>query len=199
MTMPLTLDDLRGGPGSHRERRRVGRGHGSGKGKTAGRGTKGQKSRSGPGVRRGFEGGQLPIQRRLPYKRGFTNIYRTPWEVVNLGRLEDLATAGAITPDVLFASGVTRGVEFPVKILAGGELTRAVIIHAHAFSEAAKATVEKLGGSVEQLERTDEWVHAKPRTRRLSLNRDLKRARVGKVGGPTRREAIAAAGEKQES
>src|ERR1044072_1560531 len=84
-TMPLTLDDLRS-PGANPERKRVGRGHGSGKGKTAGRGTKGQKARSGPGIRRGFEGGQLPIQKRLPYKRGFTNIHRTPWEVVNLDR-----------------------------------------------------------------------------------------------------------------
>ncbi len=197
--MPLTLDDLRGGPGAHREGKRVGRGHGSGKGKTAGRGTKGQKSRSGRGIRRGFEGGQLPIQQRLPYKRGFTNIFRTPWEVVNLGRLEVLQVDGAITPEVLFAQGVTRGIEFPVKILAGGELSRPLTIHAHAFSDAAKATIEQLGGSVEQLDRTDEWVHAKPRSRRLSLNRDLKKARVGKVGGPSRREALAALGQNQES
>ncbi len=190
--MPLTLDDLRGGPGAHRDRKRVGRGHGAGQGKTAGRGTKGQKSRSGPGVARGFEGGQLPIQKRLPYKRGFTNIYRTQWEVVNLGNLEGLDVDGPITPDVLFARGVTRGIEFPVKILAGGELTRPIVVHAHAFSEAAKATVERLGGSVEQLERTDEWLEAKPRSRRLPLNRELKKARVGKVGGPTRREALAA-------
>src|SRR5919106_5564589 len=107
--MPLTLDDLRGGPGAHKDRKRVGRGHGSGQGKTAGRGTKGQKARSGPGVARGFEGGQLPIQQRLPYKRGFTNIYRTPWEVVNLGRLDGLQVEGPITPEVLFAQGVTRG------------------------------------------------------------------------------------------
>lgn len=197
--MPLTLDDLRGGPGAHREGKRVGRGHGSGKGKTAGRGTKGQKSRSGRGIRRGFEGGQLPIQQRLPYKRGFTNIFRTPWEVVNLGRLEVLQVDGAITPEVLFAQGVTRGIEFPVKILAGGELSRPLTIHAHAFSGAAKATIEQLGGSVAQLDRTDEWVHAKPRSRRLSLNRDLKKARVGKVGGPSRREALAALGQNQES
>jgi large subunit ribosomal protein L15 len=190
--MPLTLDDLRGGPGAHKDRKRVGRGHGSGQGKTAGRGTKGQKSRSGPGVARGFEGGQLPIQQRMPYKRGFTNIYRTPWEVVNLGRLEELQVDGPITPEILFAQGVTRGVEFPVKILAGGELTRPIVVHAHAFSESAKATVERLGGSVEQLERTDEWLQAKPHTRRLPLNRELKRARVGKVGGPSRREALAA-------
>jgi large subunit ribosomal protein L15 len=190
--MPLTLDDLRGGPGAHKDRKRVGRGHGSGQGKTAGRGTKGQKSRSGPGVARGFEGGQLPIQQRMPYKRGFTNIYRTPWEVVNLGRLEELQVDGPITPEILFAQGVTRGVEFPVKILAGGELTRSIVVHAHAFSESARATVERLGGSVEQLERTDEWLQAKPHTRRLPLNRELKRARVGKVGGPSRREALAA-------
>ena len=198
-TMPLTLDDLRGGEGAHRERKRVGRGHGSGKGKTAGRGTKGQKSRSGPGVRRGFEGGQLPIQQRLPYKRGFTNIYRTPWEVVNLGRLETVQADGPITPELLFAQGVTRGLQFPVKILAGGELTRPVAIHAHAFSDSARAAVEQLGGSVTQLDRTDEWLHAKPRTRRLPLNRDLKKARVGKVGGPSRREGIAALAEIQEA
>ena len=194
--MPLTLDDLHGG--SNRPGKRVGRGHGSGKGKTAGRGTKGQKSRSGPGVRRGFEGGQLPIQQRMPYKRGFTNIYRAPWEVVNLGLLEDLAIDGPITPEVLHARGVTRGLEFPVKILASGELTRSLTIHAHAFSDAARTTIEHHGGTALQLERTDEWVHAKPRTRQLPLNRDLKRARVGKVGGPSRREALAtlAAGEE---
>ena len=128
--------------GAQRERKRVGRGHGSGKGKTAGRGTKGQKSRTGPGVRRGFEGGQLPIQKRMPYKRGFTNIYKTPWEVVNLGRLEAIQVEGPITPEVLFAQGVIRGLEFPVKILGGGELTRPVVVHAHAFSDAARERIE---------------------------------------------------------
>ena len=197
--MPLTLDDLHGGPGARKDRKRVGRGHGSGHGKTAGRGTTGQKARSGPGAGRGFEGGQLPLQKRLPYKRGFTNIHRTPWEVVNLGRLEELAIEGPITPEVLFANGVTRGLEFPVKILAGGELTRSIVVHAHAFSEAAKAAVEARGGSVQQLERTDDWVQAKPRTRRLPLNRELKQARVGKVGGPSRREALAALAAEREA
>jgi large subunit ribosomal protein L15 len=197
--MPLTLDELRGGPGSHRDRKRVGRGHGSGKGKTAGRGTKGQKARSGPGAGRGFEGGQLPIQQRLPYKRGFTNIYRAPWEVVNLGRLEILEVEGPITPEVLFHNGVTRGVEFPVKILGGGELSKPLVIHAHAFSASAKDSIERLGGSVLQLERTDDWVHARPRSRKLPLNPELKRARVGKVGGPTRREALAALEATRES
>jgi large subunit ribosomal protein L15 len=197
--MPLTLDDLRGGPGSHRNGKRVGRGHGSGKGKTAGRGTKGQKARSGPGAGRGFEGGQLPIQQRLPYKRGFTNIYKTPWEVVNLGRLESVAIDGPITPEVLFAQGVTRGLEFPVKILAGGELSRPVVVHAHAFSGAARERVEELGGSIVQLERTDEWTQAKPRSRRLPINRELKRARLGKVGGLTSRDELIGQAETQES
>lgn len=197
--MPLTLDDLHSGEGRHRDRRRVGRGHGSGKGKTAGRGTKGQNARSGPGVGRGFEGGQLPIQQRLPYKRGFTNIYRTPWEVVNLGRLEELGIEGPITPEVLAARRVTRGLEYPVKILAGGELTKAISVRAHAFSEAAKAAIERQGGSVELIERTDDWVQAKPRSRRVPINREMKRMRVGKVGGPSRREALAALAANQES
>ena len=188
--MPLTLDDLRGGPGSHRDRERVGRGHGSGKGKTAGRGTKGQKARSGAGVGRGFEGGQLPIQQRLPYKRGFTNIYRTPWEVVNLGRIDALKIDGPVTPEALYAAGATRGLEYPVKILADGELTQAIVVRAHAFSEAAKAAIEQQGGTAELIERTDQWLQARPQSRRLPLNRALKRARLGKVGGPKRREEV---------
>jgi large subunit ribosomal protein L15 len=195
--MTLTLDDLRGGPGSHREKKRVGRGHGSGQGKTAGRGTKGQKSRSGRAVGRGFEGGQLPIQQRLPYKRGFTNVFRTPWEVVNLDRLDTIEADGPITPELLFARGVTRGLEFPVKILGKGELSRPVVVHAHAFSGAARTAIETTGGTVTELERTDDWVQARPQTRRIPLNRDLKRMRVGKVGGPKRREALAVLAEDQ--
>jgi large subunit ribosomal protein L15 len=197
--MPLTLDDLRGGAGSHQERKRLGRGHGSGKGKTAGRGTKGQKARSGRGVGRGFEGGQLPIQQRLPYKRGFTNIYRTPWEIVNLSRLETLTVDGPITPDVLYAAGIIKGAEYPVKILAGGELTRAIEVHAHAFSEAAKAAVEERGGTAQLIERSDRWLQARPRSRRLPLNRELKKARFGKVGGISRRDELASQTAGQES
>ena len=195
--MALTLDDLRPNPGAKRDRVRVGRGHGSGKGKTAGRGTKGQKARSGRGVRVGFEGGQLPIQQALPYKRGFTNIYKTPWEVVNLSRLEELEVEGPITPQVLHQRGVIRGLEFPVKVLGEGELTRSVVVHAHAFSGSAKERIEAAGGSVETLDRTDQWLTARPRSRRLPLNAELKRARVGKVGGPSRKEALAARGERE--
>ncbi len=195
--MPLTLDDLRPNKGANTRKRRVGRGHGSGLGKTAGRGTKGQNSRSGGGVRPGFEGGQLPIQQRMPYKRGFTNIWKTQWETVNLGRIAELGVDGPITPDLLAELGVIRGVEFPVKILANGELSGAVTVHAHAFSKAAQAAIEAAGGSVTTLERTDEWTERRPRSRRLPLNRELKAMRVGKVGGPSRREAIAILEERE--
>lgn len=189
--MPLTLDDLRPSKGANTPKRRLGRGHGSGRGKTAGRGTKGQNSRSGGGVRVGFEGGQLPIQRRMPYKRGFTNIWRTEWETVNIGRLAELEIDGPITPEVLAERGVTRGTEFPLKILGYGDLNGAVNVKAHAFSKGAQEAIERAGGSVETLERNDRWTSARPRTRRLPINRELKAMRVGKVGGPTRRDAIA--------
>ncbi len=188
--MPISLDDLRPDAGAKTSRRRVGRGHGSGRGKTAGRGTKGQNARSGGGVRLGFEGGQLPIQRRLPYKRGFTNRLKAPWEVVNLAQLEELEFDGAVTPEVLHEAGITRGLEFPVKILGNGELSKTVTVHAHAFSKSAQAAIEGAGGTVETLERTDQWTSARPRSRRLPLNRELKQMRVGKVGGPSRREAL---------
>ena len=195
--MPLTLDDLRPNKGANTRKRRVGRGHGSGLGKTAGRGTKGQNSRSGGGVRPGFEGGQLPIQQRMPYKRGFTNIWKTQWETVNLGRLAELDVDGPITPDVLAELGVIRGTEYPVKILANGELTGAVTVHAHAFSKSAQAAIEAAGGSVTTLERNDEWTTHRPRSRRLPLNRELKAMRVGKVDGPSRREAMAILEERE--
>lgn len=189
--MPLTLDDLRPNPGSNKSSRRVGRGPGSGRGKTAGRGTKGQNSRSGGGVRIGFEGGQLPIQRRMPYKRGFTNIWSTQWETVNLDRIAALEIEGPITPEKLVEIGLTRSTRFPLKVLGRGELSSAITIHAHAFSKSAQAAIEAAGGKVEIVERTDEWTSARPRSRRLPLNRELKELRVGKVGGPSRREAEA--------
>lgn len=189
--MPLTMDDLRPNKGANTAKRRVGRGHGSGRGKTAGRGTKGQNARSGGGVRPGFEGGQLPIQKRMPYKRGFSNVWRTPWETVNVGSLAELAVDGPITPDVLAERGLIRSTRFPVKILGDGELGAALTVRAHGFSKAARELIEQAGGSVETLERTDEWTTNRPRTRRLPLNRELKAMRVGKVGGPSRREALA--------
>jgi large subunit ribosomal protein L15 len=189
--MPFNLNDLVPNEGSNQKKKRVGRGTGSGHGKTSGRGTKGQKSRSGPGVRAGFEGGQLPIQKRLPYKRGFTNIYATPWEVVNLQALTEHGLEGEITPESLHARGLTRGLEFPVKILGTGELSSALKITAHAFSKSAVERIEAAGGTVTTIERTDRWITARPRSRALPLNRELKAARVGKVGGPkNRKEAL---------
>lgn len=195
--MPLTMDDLRPNDGANRGKRRLGRGPGSGRGKTAGRGTKGQNSRAGGGVRPGFEGGQLPIQQRMPYKRGFTNVWATPWETVNIGRIAELEVEGPITPEVLAAHGLIRSERFPVKILGNGELSAAVTVKAHAFSKSAMALIEEAGGTVETLERTDEWTTARPRTRRLPLNRELKAMRVGKVGGPSRLEALAQIAERE--
>lgn len=188
--MPFSIEDLRPDAGARKSRRRVGRGHGSGRGKTAGRGTKGQNSRSGGGVRQGFEGGQLPIQRRMPYKRGFTNRLKTPWEIVNLSQLESLEIDGAVTPDALVEAGLVRSVNLPVKILGVGELSKGVTVQAHAFSKSAQQAIEGAGGSVETIERTDQWLTARPRSRRLPINRQLKQMRVGKVGGPSRREAV---------
>lgn len=195
--MPMTMDDLQPNKGANTSKRRVGRGHGSGHGKTAGRGTKGQNSRSGGGVRPGFEGGQLPIQKRMPYKRGFTNVWRTQWETVNVDRLAELNVDGPITPEVLVEAGLVRSTRFPVKVLGNGELGTALTVKAHAFSKSAKEQIEGAGGTVETLERTDEWVTARPRTRRLPLNREMKAMGVGKVGGPSRREALAQIAERE--
>lgn len=188
--MPINLSDLKPNEGSNKSRTRVGRGIGSGKGKTSGRGHKGQNSRTGGGVRPGFEGGQLPIQRRMPYLRGFTNIYATPWEVVNLDTIAGLGLDGTVTPEALVAAGVVRGEEFPVKILGRGELSGKIEIHAHAVSASAKEQIEKAGGTVTILERTDRWVTARPRNRKLPIDRELKTARLGKVGGPQKRSDV---------
>jgi large subunit ribosomal protein L15 len=188
--MPINLSDLKPNKGANTSRTRVGRGIGSGKGKTSGRGHKGQNARAGGGVRPGFEGGQLPIQKRMPYLRGFTNIYATPWEVVNLDTIAALELDGPVTPEALIMAGVVRGPEFPVKILGRGEFARKIEIHAHAISEGAKAQIEKAGGTVTILERTDRWVTARPRNRKLPIDRELKAARLGKVGGPQKRSDV---------
>lgn len=145
------LHDLRPPKGSHRDRKRVGRGPGSGTGKRSGRGQKGQKARSGASIPAGFEGGQMPLQRRIP-KRGFTPLKRDRYQVVNVGALEGLADDD-ITPDVLVAEGLIGSVREPLKILGDGSLTRAVSVSAHAFSASAKAKIEEAGGSVTILER----------------------------------------------
>ncbi len=140
------LHDLKPVPGSKRSRKRVGRGPGSGKGKTAGRGQDGQKSRSGVSLRAGFEGGQMPLQRRIP-KRGFTPLSRTVYQTVNVRDLNRLE-AGEVTPEVLKASRLIRSVKKPVKILGMGKTEKSFKVTAHAFSETARSKIEAAGGSV---------------------------------------------------
>jgi large subunit ribosomal protein L15 len=140
------LHDLAPPPGAQHERTRKGRGPGSGLGKTAGRGHKGHKARSGGRTKPGFEGGQMPLQRRLP-KRGFRNPFRTEYEVVNV---RDLARVDAdeVTPETLRAAGLVKG-RRPVKVLGEGEVGRACVVRAHAFSASARAKIERAGGRAE--------------------------------------------------
>lgn len=147
----FSLNNLKAPKGSHHRRKRVGRGQGSGWGKTAGRGGKGQKARTGNMHFEGFEGGQMPLQRRMP-KFGFINPFRKAWAPVNLSDLEAKFKAGA-TVDVaaLVKAGVVTGARDGIKILARGELTKALKVRAHRFSEAAKAAIEKVGGTVEPI------------------------------------------------
>lgn len=149
----MKLHELSPAKGSKKDRKRVGRGPGSGLGKTAGRGHKGQRSRSGYSRRPGFEGGQMPLVRRVP-KRGFTNIFRVEFAVVNLQDLAEIAaeTGNEVTPESLADAGrVRRG--RPVKILGSGEIDRALTVKAHAFSASARQKIEGAGGTVEEIER----------------------------------------------
>lgn len=139
-------------PGSRRARKRVGRGNASGHGTYAGRGLKGQKSRSGNKVRPGFEGGQLPLIKRLPRKRGFVNIFRKEYSIVNLDRLNIFEPGSEVTPEKLHAAGLVKTLKHPVKILANGEVSHAVNVKANKFSAAAKAKIEAAGGKAEEVE-----------------------------------------------
>jgi len=147
----VTLNRLSPAPGSRKNRKRVGRGDGSGHGTYSGRGQKGQKSRSGNKVRPGFEGGQLPLIKRLPKKRGFVNIFRTEYSVVNLGRLSTFESGVEVTPEKLLAAGLIKSLHHPVKVLAEGDLSYPLVVKAHKFSSAAKAKIEAAGGRVEEV------------------------------------------------
>jgi len=139
-------------PGSRRDRKRVGRGNASGHGTYSGRGQKGQKARSGCRTRPGFEGGQLPLIKRLPRKRGFTNIFRSEYDTVNLDRLSVFAAGSEVTPEKLAAAGLIKSALRPVKVLAGGEMDRALTVRAHKFSASARAKIEAAGGKAEEVE-----------------------------------------------
>jgi large subunit ribosomal protein L15 len=144
----VKLHELRAPEGAKTEPKRKGRGIGSGLGKTAGRGHKGQKARSGGGVRPGFEGGQMPLSRRIP-KRGFTNIFSKEFTIVNVGELEIFEPGTVITPELLKEKGVIKKINDGVKILGDGELTKNLTVKAHRFSKSAREKIEAVGGKAE--------------------------------------------------
>ncbi len=161
----MKLHDLRPAPGSRTPRTRVGRGIAAGKGKTAGRGTKGQKARTGGTIQPWFEGGQTPIQIRVPKLRGFTNRFKVPYEVVNVGRISQYAELGrfgqaegrpdapvAVTPELLRATGLVGSLRYPVKVLGQGEVSRRLFVVADAFSASARTKIEGAGGTAQILE-----------------------------------------------
>ena len=144
----MKLYELSPAAGSVKDVKRIGRGHGSGNGKTAGKGHKGQNARSGGGVRPGFEGGQMPMTRRIP-KRGFNNIFATKFSVVNVSDLDQFVDGTVVDADLLKASGLIRKTNDGVKILGNGELTKNLTVKAAAFSASAKEKIEKAGGKAE--------------------------------------------------
>ena len=147
----MKLNELSPAPGSSKNKKRVGRGNGSGHGTFSGRGCKGQKARAGYKMRPGFEGGQLPLIKRLPRKRGFTNIFRTGYSVVNMSKLNVFESGTEVTPEKLLSAGLVKSLRQPVKILAAGDISHPLVVKAHKFSTAAKAKIEAVGGSVEEV------------------------------------------------
>ena len=147
----MKLHDLHPTPGSRTPSRRVGRGHGSGRGKTAGRGTKGQKSRAGGNLPAWFEGGQTPLHIRTPKLHGFRNRGRVAYTPLNVGRLGDLDKGTLVTPDVLAHDGLIHDTKLPVKILGVGDAPKGITIHAHAFSRSALDKLAAAGSTVQQL------------------------------------------------
>ena len=144
----MKLNELSPAPGSTHVVKRRGRGHGSGNGKTAGRGHKGQKARSGGGTRVGFEGGQMPLARRIP-KRGFNNIFAKPLEIVNVSGLDRFDNGSVVDVNALLEKGLLSKCVYGVKILGKGEITKSLTVRANAFSESARAKIEAAGGKAE--------------------------------------------------
>lgn len=144
----MKLSTLKPADGSRRDRKRVGRGPGSGSGKTSGRGEKGQKSRSGYSRKRGFEGGQMPLHRRVP-KRGFVNVFRVEYRTVNVERLNALPAGSTVTPESLQQAGLLRKGDSPVKILGNGDIKVALTVRAHKYTGSAAKKIEAAGGKAE--------------------------------------------------
>ena len=148
----MRQDELRPARGSRHARKRVGRGNASGHGTYSGRGLKGQKARAGGGVKRGFEGGQLPLVRRMARKRGFTNVFRIEYEPLNVSRLAGFPAGTEVTPETLQNAGIIKDKDIPIKILGDGSLRAALTVHAHKFSATARQKIEAAGGKVEEVE-----------------------------------------------
>jgi large subunit ribosomal protein L15 len=144
----LSINTLKPAPGANRKNKRVGRGIGSGHGKTSARGYKGQLSRAGASMRPGFEGGQMPLHRRLP-KRGFSNLFRKEYLAINLEKLAVFEAGAQVNPEVLKSRGLVKGFRDGIKILGGGELKHAIHIRAHKFSKSAAEKIQKVGGTIE--------------------------------------------------
>ncbi len=144
----MKLHELQPAFGSTHEAKRIGRGHGSGNGKTAGKGHKGQKARAGRGMRPGFEGGQMPLQRRVP-KRGFNNIFAEEYAIINVAALEVFDDGAVVDTAALVKKGIIKDASMPVKVLANGKLTKKLTVKGVNFSETAKAKIEAVGGTVE--------------------------------------------------
>jgi len=146
----MDLSNLKPAPGSTKNRKRIGRGPGSGVGKTSGKGHKGQKARSGGSIKPGFEGGQMPLQRRLP-KRGFTSLNKKVYALINLRDLDQFDAGSVVDLEMLGQAGLINGIKDGVKILADGELSKAMTVQAHKFSKAAAEKIEAAGGKAEVL------------------------------------------------
>jgi large subunit ribosomal protein L15 len=144
----MQLNTIKPPDGARKKRKRVGRGEGSGRGKTAGKGNKGQRARSGPKSSRGYEGGQMPLQRRVP-KRGFKNIFKKEYEVLNVDRLNVFEQGTEVTPELLGQAGIVKLNREGVKILGNGEISVGLTVRAHRFSASAKEKIEKAGGKAE--------------------------------------------------
>lgn len=147
----MRQDELSPARGAKKGRKRVGRGDSSGHGSFSGRGCKGQKARAGYVTKPGFEGGQQPLTKGLPQKRGFFNLFRTEYNLINLSELNRFESGSEVTPEKLLAAGLVKSLGLPVKILADGDIANPLVVRAHKFSASAKAKIEAAGGSVEEM------------------------------------------------
>ena len=188
----MKLHELHPKPGAHQPPRRLGRGHGSGRGKTAGRGTKGQKSRTGGGIPAWFEGGQTPLHVRTPKLHGFKNRFRVEYAPVNLAKLSAAEKGTLITPDVLVHDGLLRDTKLPVKVLGNGDAPAGVTVHAHAFSRSAINKLQAAGSQAQRISWPDGLpVEETPEAETDASARDKPKRKRAKAGADAGEDASA--------